>query len=60
MSPESVTVEIQGKVRRRWALRLSAWCLGLVRIDVMADGRRIGSAPLRFTVSVDPEEEEAG
>jgi hypothetical protein len=36
-----------------WALKLAGWLLTLPRVEVWADGRRLGSKALPFSIHVE-------
>ncbi len=37
-----LTVNVSGKVRHRWALRLALWLLNFATVEVFADGKSLG------------------
>jgi hypothetical protein len=36
------TVNVTGRIRNRWALRVGLWFLKLCTVEVLADGRSLG------------------
>ena len=43
MSTDKIVVNVSGKVRHRWAMRLGFWFLSLATIDIEANGKKLGS-----------------
>jgi len=49
----AVEVKLDAKVRHLWALKVAGWLLTLPRVEVRADGRRLGNGkafPFRIVV----------
>lgn len=59
MPNDSITVQVSPKVRRMWALRLAGWLLTLPRVDVYANGKRVGR-PQQIPFVITSEDVEVG
>lgn len=42
MSPARIVVHVQGRLRRRWMLRLGIWLARKCYVEVFADGKSLG------------------
>jgi hypothetical protein len=53
--PELV-VNVSGRVRHRWAMRLGFWFLSLATIDIEADGKKLGSKRIVDMLAIEEED----
>ena len=43
MTQDKIVVNVSGRLRHCWAMRLGFWFLSLATIDIEADGKKLGS-----------------
>ena len=46
MTEPQFIIKVDAKIRRAWLLPIANWCLKHALVDVRADGKSLGRAPL--------------